>query len=248
MSFCIACVRSTASSDVLDLYEITGRKRTGSRWVFEKVLEFCRDRGIVVQSEEEFADSNPQDELNPVGELGLSYLIEQLGLSGERIASLESLEGGYLLFSFIQGGNIAVTWLQLQSPTLQFPLPIFSARRPRSDGDQLIFTGFYYEFMKSLFLFGRIVGTPFARSLVLVPMGAAHPNDRHGMIVGASSIESLFGSTCYLRFVGRQTRWRKFKEKLGEHDPAVLRKDFPDVIDFMLSRSNLTSSVTRMSG
>ena len=190
------------------------------------------------------------------GPRDFGYVLRQLDLNPGRIADSDALSGKYLLFSYIgsdffsgaHSDKIAVTWVELRKSTSQSPFPFFTARRPGSGGQQMIFEGLYYEYMKSLFMFGHIAKTSFSRSLSLIPMGPGyHRHDRHGIIAGASFFESLFVSNCFLKWIGDEVPWRQYRDVLGERQESELAS-YSDLLDFMRERRNLTASIARMSG
>jgi hypothetical protein len=229
-----------------EIYAITSKKSPGTPFILNKIQEYCAGNGVRPPSEAEALIINSQDEAC-VEPFRLDYILRELTLDDEKIAASENLAGKYLLFSKIRDEKIGVAWVELRSSTAEIPFPIFTARRPSSSGEQMIFKGFYYEYMRSLFLFGHIAETPFTRLLVLVPAGGQHRHDRYGLVTGASPNETLFASGCYLKWLGKKGSWRQHKDVLGERQETELQ-DFRDVLSHMRDRANVIISIARMSG
>jgi hypothetical protein len=228
------------------IYKIVEGRAKGTRTILDTVLRYYDDNELQPPETSLVGDSETlQDKAEKA--LGLDHILDQLDLNPARISASESLAGNYLLFSYISDKRVGVTWIELKNATKQIPIPIFTARRPGISG-QTIFQGFYYEHMTTLFLFGHIARTPLGRSLVLVPAGQDHyRHDRHGVIAGASLSQSLFTSTCFLKWIGRDVAWRRYKDILGERQDKDLSK-YGQVLEFMQLGDNLTSYIARMGG
>jgi hypothetical protein len=241
-----AIARHTGIS-LQDIYKVTSKKAPGTPIILSKILEYCDGNGVRLLGESEAATVNDKN-AQRVEPFRLDYILHELTLDEEKIAAAEKLTGKYLLFSKIRDEKIGVAWIELRTSSAEIPIPVFTARRPSSTGEQMIFKGFYYEYMRSVFLFGHIAGTPFTRFVVLIPIGAPqHRNDRYGIVTGASPNETLFASGCYLKWVGRKGSWRQYKDVLGERQETELQ-DFRDVLSRMNDRANITFSIARMSG
>ena len=111
-----------------------------------------------------------------------------------------------------------------------------------------VYKGFYYEYMSTLFLFGHIEDTPLARSLVLVPVTSMRRHDREGVMSRASPADALFTSACYLMRLDDNLGWQDFEELLGEQAPDALRERFPDAVESIEARRQLSTSIPRAGG
>ncbi len=72
---------------------------------------------------------------------GLDFILARLNIDRELLADSERLADKYLLFSYIRGDKLAMTWIELENSGPRMPFPVFTARRLGHGGQQLIFHG-----------------------------------------------------------------------------------------------------------
>ncbi|WP_181708718.1 hypothetical protein [Chthonobacter rhizosphaerae] len=220
------------------IYRLNAKRTPGTFDVLNKMETYYKDNSIKKPSD--------IDNFRPVS---FEYVLNRLCLDQFILQDSERKSAGrYILFSLLKNERIAVTWMELFEIDSRLTVPVFKARRPNSDGREIIYRGFYYEYMSSLFMFGHIEDTPLARTLILTPVGGARRQDRYGVMSGASPADRLFSSPCYLWDLDSSARRADFDELLGEQDSSLLEPQFPEAMESLLSRSGLLASVERTGG
>ena len=223
------------------IYRITAGRHLGTFELLAALQAYIGKHGINYPSLEE---SNDIEET-----FGLDYVLDEVNIDPDMIAStVEKAAVKYLLFSYLTNGNIACTWVELLNTSKRITLPVFIGRRPGKDGQYTTYKGFYYEYMTTLFLLGHIAETPFARTLVLVPVGGKVRQDWHGVIAGSSQVEPLFVSPCYLKKLQQDAKRHAFEHVLGERTSDEVTINFDGILDNLRCRRNIAISVSRSSG
>jgi hypothetical protein len=142
--------------------------------------------------------------------------------------------GQYALFSFLDEDRIGISWVTLHTGNPSTRPPLFSGWRP-SEGGASEINGVYYHFSNSLFLIGHRTSTPLARFVTAVPV-SAETQDRYGFISGASSVETLFQSFCYLKKLADADGKKSFKHVAGEFSFEEFSVLYPVSCDACCSR------------
>ncbi len=219
------------------IYSITSGRSVGTDDVLALVEKYIEKKKLDIPTDEYEYDQS-----------GLDYVLDALGLDPDIIAESESRASGrYILFSYISEAKVSVTWVELFGVSQQFTVPVFKARRPGSDGRDIIYKGFYYEHLSSLFMFGHIEETPLARALVLVPIPGTRKKDRQGVVVGASYPEYAFSYPCYLWALPDGMKRSDFDHMLGEQFHSDISDVYMPAIENLISRLSTAFSLPRTS-
>lgn len=227
-------IAHAAALDVDDIHKVTGGRSPGTHGLRESIRKYCSTLAIDWRNYDKDAA------------FGFDFVMDRLEITPDRIeASVEACAGSYLLYNETATGYV-VSWYELLRSNERFPIPPFTAWRVDNQGNEVKFSGFYYQYQKTLFLLGHMVDTPYPRTIFLVPVGGKS-KDRYGVISGASMADILFASPCYLERLDDAIHRREC-DAIGEYDRDTFENRFPDVTTSLKSRGPSSIFVRRPSG